>query len=582
MRYDYIIVGAGSAGCVLANRLSADPRVSVLLLEAGPPDKKMEIKIPAAFPKLFKTPYDWNYSTVAQPALGAREMYWPRGKTLGGSSSINAQMYVRGNAADYDEWQALGNTGWSWRDVLPAFRRSERNIRGANDFHGDDGPLSVEDLRDPSPLTRSFVRAAIDAGIPANADINGARQEGVGFSQVTQRRGRRCSTAAAFLAPARKRSNLTIATDAQATRVLLDGARAVGVEYLQGGARVQAHAGEVILSGGAINSPQLLMLSGIGPQAMLAEHGIAVVRDAPAVGRHLQDHLSVCVIATIRTGNSLLVAEKPAQLAKFFLQRKGMLTSNVGEAMAFVRSSDAVPAPDLQLIFAPVEFIEHGLAPPPGHGVTLGVVGLRPESEGEVTLASADPLDAPIMDPRYLSDPGGEDLRVMVEGVRLARRILRGAALADAVDGELWPGDGSDATADIEAFVRQRSETLYHPVGTCRMGVDPAATVVDPQLRVHGVEQPARRRRVGDAEDRARQHQRTDDHDRRTRGGADQANLNRSDRSTPPRRARRQLTPASERPVLGASAVGCRLQMHRVRAGPRALRHVPRVSLVCP
>ena len=294
---DYVIVGAGSAGCVLANRLSADPNVRVLLLEAGGPDKKTEIHIPAAFAKLFNTEYDWAYSTAPEPALAGRELFWPRGKTLGGSSSLNAQMYVRGNRADYDGWAALGNTGWGYDDVLPFFTRSEANTHGASQYHGDRGTLTVSDLRDPNPLSSVFVDAAVEAGIKRNDDINGAEQDGVGLSHVTQTRGSRCSTADAFLKPIRKRENLTVVTGAHVTRVVLDGTRAVGVEYSVGGVTQTAEASrEVILSGGAINSPQLLMLSGIGPAAHLRDHAVDVACDLPGVGRHLQDHLSVPVI----------------------------------------------------------------------------------------------------------------------------------------------------------------------------------------------------------------------------------------------------------------------------------------------
>jgi choline dehydrogenase len=485
---DYLIVGAGSAGCVLAGRLSEDPAVSVLLLEAGPTDKKLEVRLPAGFPKLFKTERDWDYATEPEPELAQRELYWPRGKMLGGCSSINAQMYVRGNPVDYDGWAELGNDGWAWNDVLPYFRRSEHFGRGASRWHGSSGPLYVEDQRDPSPLTRAAVAAAVEAGIPAVDDINGATQEGVTLSTVTQHRGRRWSTADAFLRPARKRSNLTVVTGAQTSRVLFDGRRAIGVEYAVDGATRQAMARkEVIVSAGAINSPQLLLLSGIGPAAALAEHDIDVLVDRPGVGANLQDHLTAPTIFTTSGSVTLLDAEKPAELVKYVLRRKGMLTSNVGEAMAFVRSRDGLAAPDLQLIMAPVEYIDHGLAPPPGHGISIGAVGVAPASRGSVSLRSADPFAAPAIAARYLS--AADDAAPLVEGVKLARRIASQPSLKEHIDGEMWPGDDVVTDAQILDFVRQQAFTLYHPVGTCRMGPDhDADAVVDPHLRVHGVD----------------------------------------------------------------------------------------------
>ncbi len=492
--YDYVIVGAGSAGCVVANRLSQHPGTSVLLLEAGPEDNAMEVRIPAAFPKLFKSERDWNYATVAQAHLADRALYWPRGRMLGGCSSINAQMYVRGNPADFDEWAALGNRGWSWADIRPSYRRAERSGRsgrsreGAVDIYDGDGPLYVSDLRDPSPLTRAAVAAAVHCGIDRIDDVNGATQEGVAFSSVTQRRGRRWSTADAYLRPARSRSNLTVTTGARATGLVLGNGRAVGVRY-RGADGTTEHEvtarREIVLSAGSINTPQLLLLSGIGPADELRAIGIDVALDRPGVGRNLTDHLAVPAIFTVGSHPSLLSAEKPAQLLKYFTRRMGMLTSNVGEAMAFVRTNGALDAPDLQLIFAPVEYIDHGLAPPPGHGLTIGSVLLRPASTGSITLSSADPMAPATIQPNYLSEP--TDIAPLVAGIKLSRRIAAQRPLRSIVDGELWPGPEAQSDGEIEDFVRERAFTLYHPVGTCRRGVGPDA-VVDAELRVRGID----------------------------------------------------------------------------------------------
>ena len=485
---DYVIVGAGSAGCVLANRLSAQSGCRVVLLEAGGRDRKLEIRIPAAFGKLFKTELDWNYTTAPEPALDGRELYWPRGKVLGGCSSINAQMWVRGHALDYDGWAAGGAKGWAYADVLPYFRRSEDFSRGLTPWRGGNGPQRVEDLRDPNPLTRLFVRAAAATGIPENHDVNGERHEGVGVTQVTQVNGRRWSAADAYLKPVRRRRNLEIVTGAHATRVVFEGAKAVGVEYVTGGQRRVARAArEVILAAGAVNSPQLLMLSGVGAADELRCHGITVVADVPGVGRNLQDHLATGVAVECRLPVTLAGAESFAQLARWLCLRRGLLTSNVAEACALVRIGAGAPAPDVELIFAPAAFLDHGFVKVPQHAMTIGVVLLQPRSAGTIALRSADPMAPPLIQPRYLSDPGGEDLRLLVAGLKLARRVLGTAPLAQHTGSPIEPAAGIESDDALATFVRARSQTLYHPVGTCRMGSDPGA-VVDPELRVRGVE----------------------------------------------------------------------------------------------
>lgn len=487
-RYDYVIIGAGSAGCVLAGRLSEDPECRVLLLEAGPSDKKMEVRTPAAFPKLFGTERDWGYRTVPQPGLDGRDEYWPRGRMLGGSSSMNAQMYVRGNPADYDDWAAMGNDGWGWDDVLPRFRRSERWIGGSSDLRGADGPLHVQRQRDPSPLTLAGVAAAEQWGLTRIDDVNGPSQEGVALSHVTQRDGRRWSAADAFLHPARSRPNLEVITGAHVHRIVFEGRRVKGVEYrLEGDERGVRAGREVILASGAIGSPQLLLLSGIGPRADLEALGILVVEDRPAVGGSLQDHLALPLIFPTPGTPSLKSAEAKREVLRYLLQHRGMLTSNVGEAMAFLRSNPSLPAPDLQLIIAPVAYMDHGLTPPPCDAVTIGAVLLQPASEGRLRLRTANPADHPVIDPGYLTDPDGRDLAVLVGAVSTIREIAAQPALADLVRGELWPGPEVTSTEAIERFVRLRAFTLYHPVGTCRMGPDDTS-VVDPQLRVRGVE----------------------------------------------------------------------------------------------
>ena len=483
--YDVVIVGGGTAGCVLAARLTENGRTRVLLLEAGGARTPKEVGIPAAWPKLLRGAQDWGYRSEAQPHLGGRRILVPRGRTLGGCSATNAQMYLRGHRADYDAWARLGNTGWGYDDVLAYFRRSERNSRGASPHHGDSGPLAVSDLRDPNPLTTAFVRACAETGIPENGDLNGAALDGVAQVQLIQRAGRRCSAADAYLTPARRRSNLQIVTDALVTRIHVEGGRATGVEYRRAGQHTTAAAGEVIVAAGTIASPQLLMLSGIGPAAALRRHGIAVVHDAPGVGQDLVDHPLVCMHSRCARPVTLADAERLGNILRYLLLRRGPLTSNGAEAAAFVRTQQDLPAPDLEIPFAAVLYEAEWEAPPTEHGFTIGAVALQPRSRGTVTLASADPLEPPLIDPRLVSDAA--DLEVLVHGMRLARRITAAPALSDWNAGELTPGAGATSDDDLRDYIRARVHTIYHPVGTCRMGTD-AGAVVDPALRVRGVD----------------------------------------------------------------------------------------------
>jgi choline dehydrogenase len=486
--YDFIIIGAGAAGCVLADRLSADPSHRVLLLEAGLPDDKPEIHIPAAFSKLFKTQYDWNYSAVPQAGLKNRESYWAKGRTLGGSTSINAMMYLRGVPADYDGWEAMGNPGWGWQDVLPYFRRSERNSRGADVFHGDQGSLYVEDLRDRNPLSDAFIQAAQAIGLPSNPDFNGSQLEGVGWVQVTQHQGQRWSAADAFLRPAMHRPNLQVITSAQCRRLLLHDRRAVSVEYLRQGVYQTANANrEIILSGGAIGSTQLLMLSGIGAATQLRTLGIEVVVDLPGVGQNLRDHVAVAVVVGSQKPVSLLNANSPLERLKYLLLKRGMLTSSVLEAAAFLRTQPHLIAPDLELQFAPVMFYNYGLTPPTAHGMTIGSTLIAPRSVGSMRLRSPDPLDHPLINPQYFSDSEGHDLNVIMAGVRKAQAILAAHPMAAYRGKSIYPDRVLENDQEIEAYVRAEADGWWHPVGTCRMGTDPWA-VVDPTLRVRGIE----------------------------------------------------------------------------------------------
>jgi choline dehydrogenase len=487
--FDVVVVGAGSAGCVLAGRLTEDPSLSVLLLEAGGSDDVLEVRVPAAMYKTWRTRRDWAYTTEPQPGLDGRRLYWPRGKLLGGSSSINAMIYVRGAAADYDEWaERTGDPSWSYERVLPLFRRMEDNARGADRWHGVGGPLRVEDLRSPHPWTRAVVESTLAAGYPRNDDFNGAAQEGTGRYQVTQKRGRRWSAADAYLHPVASRPNLTVLTGALTTRVLVEGGRAVGVEYRRGGrVRTARAAREVVLCGGAVNSPQLLMLSGIGPADHLREVGVDVVHDLPGVGAGLQDHPLAPVVWHVRSGRSLLRAESPSGYALWFGARRGWLTSNLAEAGLFTRSEPGLPEVDLQMHHVPAKFWRQAEVDPDVDAFTSAVTLVHVASRGSVRLRSADPGWAPAVDAGYLTET--RDVDALVRGVEQAREIASGGPLAAVLADEFSPGGTVHRPADLRRSIRRTLESLYHPTSSCRMGAAGDETaVVDPQLRVRGLD----------------------------------------------------------------------------------------------
>lgn len=497
--FDYVIIGAGSAGCVLANRLTESGRHRVLLLEAGGSDRNFWVRMPIGYGKaFFDARLNWKYLTEPDPGTKDRQSYWPRGKVLGGSDSINAMVFIRGQPSDFDGWEALGNPGWGWRDVLPVYRRIEDFSGGADAWRGIGGPLSVRNIEvDVHPLCDAFLAGGVEAGLPGNADFNGATQEGVGIYQITTKGGIRASSATAFLRPAMKHPNLRLETGAQATRVVFEQKRAVGVTYVQGGQRHQVRVNqEIILAAGAVNSPQLLQLSGVGEGDLLRRHGIDVVLDNEAVGRNLQDHVGVDYFyrSAVPTLNDVLRPWR-GRLAvglRYLIRRDGPLSLSINQAGGFFRSNADVASPNIQLYFSPVSYTRAPpgkramMSPDPYPGFLIGVSNCRPTSRGHLQIRSADPAAAPEIHPCYLSTD--HDIDELLEAVRFIRTLASSGPLDAVIEEEVRPG--LDVTSDeaLIGDIRARASTVFHPSGTCRMGPDPANAVVDPRLRVHGLE----------------------------------------------------------------------------------------------